>query len=229
MSMDPRQKLAEILREKGNGNLLRGWRRELDHDSSMHCGYMEFCQKAERLGYHEDVATLFAMDGDMSSLRFSTIGPDESRVLLAFKEWIKAKYGGPTEWLESFDPSGDGLSPDEFVRQCRSKGFTTSTEESISEELLQDLHAGIDLNICGLIHHDEIPFLELDPLVREQELFQLKQLKVEEERRRLTKSLEEGRAIAKKLSPAHRLAQRGWHERHYEHLPSVVMQKKSRG
>eukprot|EP00746_Dinoflagellata_sp_MGD_P163452 gnl/MRDRNA2_/MRDRNA2_91494_c0_seq1.p1 gnl/MRDRNA2_/MRDRNA2_91494_c0~~gnl/MRDRNA2_/MRDRNA2_91494_c0_seq1.p1 ORF type:complete len:781 (-),score=132.85 gnl/MRDRNA2_/MRDRNA2_91494_c0_seq1:157-2499(-) len=222
-----RKHLAERLLEKGFGNLLRGWRLELDPDSSLTCGYQEFCRAAEHIGFREDINALFAMDGDASTLNFGDIAPEEYRILSLFKEWIKVQFGGPTEWIEVFDPRSLGLSQEEFVKQCRYRGFNSYKGDTISDEALVVLFQGIDLNACGRLQCSEIPFLELDARVREQELFHIKQLKIEEERKRLTRMLEEGRALAKKLSPAHRLAQRPWLESHYAKMPSVVKQRRS--
>jgi hypothetical protein len=222
-----RKLLADLLQEKGSDNLLRGWRLELDPDSSLTCGYQEFCQAAEHIGFHGDISALFGLDGDNSTLNFGDIAPEESHVLCLFKEWIKVQFGGPTEWIEVFDPRSQGLPEEDFVELCKRRGFDTYKEETISDEALVTLFRGIDMNASGRIQYTEIPFLELDAHIREQELFHFKQLKVEEERSRLTRMLEDGRMMAKKLSPAHRLAQRPWLESHYAKMPSVVKQRRA--
>lgn len=219
--------LAQKLREKGSGSLLRGWRLELDPDSHLVCGYQEFCRAAEKVGYHEDIAPLFAKDGDNSTLNFSDVGPEEYRVICTFKEWIKKKFGGPSEWLEVFDPRAHGLSQEDFLRLCKQQGFPTWNGNSLSDATIRELFQGIDLNACGHIQFSEVPFLELDEHVRELELYQLRSLKMEEERSKLTSMLEEGRELAKKLSPAHRLALRPWQEHRYAKMPTVVKQKRA--
>jgi len=215
-----REKLRGILIERGNGYLLKGWRREFDPDGTLHVDFQGFCQAASSLHFDGNYHAYFASD-DMVMLE--ELVPEEGSLLQRFRQWVKKHFGGPAGMMTDYDRAAtkpeDAKVPQLlFLDGCRRKGF-----EAEDRELLEIYHA-CDVDDAGLVTYDEAIFLELDPRVREMDMFRLKHKAKEQHEKLLAHTYKE--ELKRKLPQKHRLKVRPWLLDQFESLPTVVCQRR---
>eukprot|EP00928_Gymnodinium_smaydae_P039133 TRINITY_DN26803_c0_g1_i1.p1 TRINITY_DN26803_c0_g1~~TRINITY_DN26803_c0_g1_i1.p1 ORF type:complete len:737 (-),score=154.55 TRINITY_DN26803_c0_g1_i1:148-2256(-) len=212
-----REELLSLLRQRGGGCLLRGWRQEIDPEGHLKAGYEAVSKAANRLGFSDDVHLLF--DGDSSGcLALETIDAEAVLLVGRFQAWLEARFGGPMQMYRSLDLQGYGrLTQRSFARESVAQGFEGTEEE------LRELFDSCDLDAQGFIAQDDVIFLNRDLRARDHELFNLKMSRRGQRQHLLADMYvqEQSRAVP----ASHRLAIRPWHAETYERLPKVVLEK----
>jgi len=208
-----RQRILNILHQRGGGSVLRGWRRELDPDGSLDLNYHEFVRSCARLGVDVDVMRLLSLDGQPSSLSLSELIPEEGGLVERFRQWLKEKFGGPIGMFTAFADDQNRFTKDMFIKRCRSHGFDATQKE------LLELYHFLDEDDQGSVTQDEVMFLEIDPHLRELEIFKYKMKSKHQQERMLAYVYwDDGR---RDFHPRHRLARRPWLAGNFEKLPAL--------
>jgi len=214
-----RERLYEILEEKGGGSILRGWRAVLDQDGVLKVGFKEFCKAMTTVGAMEvDAAGLFEQSDDQKFLHMELVAPVQASLLNRFREWVKKLFGGPAGMFTAFDIDGlEYIDRQGFVNGCKEGQFKGTVDD------YQELFNCLDFDSGGSVTTDEVMFLELDPLIRDQEMLKLK-MRSKFERQRLHAFLygEDNQMYP----PKHRRAQRPWLAGEFENLPVLVCQRR---
>lgn len=213
------RKVIRALEEKGNGSMLRGWRRELDPEGSLEVGFEDFCKSMATLGVQVDTDRLFNLDGSPDRVTLEDLAPDKAALINRFREWVKATFEGPIGMWEALVGASDGqMDKQAFAKGCKERRFKTNDND------LDILYACLDYDESGSVTQDEVMFLEADPLIREQELFKMK-MKSRSQRQRLLAYIyrDDGQRAP---STKHRRAQRPWMAETFEKLPAIVCEKR---
>lgn len=219
MAEEAISQLLDVLKNRGSGNVLRGWWRALDKDGSMDCSYAQFCKAAKNLGFVGDTGALLALDDDASSLTFAELCPQKSAVFEKFRKWVKDMYGGPEQMLVALDSEqADSVTKDRFMISVMQSGFQATQSE------IQELVDALDLSGTGRIGPDGFAYIETDNEQREYKFYQIRQAEKEKENSLLTDMFLESKRS--QLPPAHRLSQRPWQECLSSHLRALALQKK---
>jgi len=136
------------------GHLLKGWRTALDKDNSNCCNWHEFQEACRPLRASIDIAGAWlAFDEDLSG--FITLreidGPSHT-VLMDFKRWAEAEFGGVKSAFRVLDMDNSGeLTYREFRGACRNYGFQGDTKA---------LFESLDIGGERLLHVKEVAFLD---------------------------------------------------------------------
>mmetsp|Transcript_61491 Transcript_61491/g.159663 ORF Transcript_61491/g.159663 Transcript_61491/m.159663 type:complete len:710 (+) Transcript_61491:104-2233(+) len=215
-------RLRVVLAKRGNGSLLRGWRRELDTDGSLDVGFQEFCEAALRLGVSVDAEALFGADSP-DSLSLVGLAPAEGQLVERFRKWMTHTFGGPGEMFIAFEgPPEEGvdgkLPLEAFAEGCRTHGFQATAEE------LDQMFDLLDVDDVGWVALEDVMFLETDRKRREGAILKAK-LKHRREHETLLREVyreDHGRAVPCK----HRRAPRAWQAAAVERLPAVVQERR---
>jgi len=208
-------KLIAILKKRGAGSFLRGWRRELDADGSLEVGFQEFCEAASRIGFSGDARELFNRDGDPKNLSLEELAPAEGALISRFRAWVRDTFGGPVEMYSAFDVAGrTRLTCYMFTTSCRRYGFQASDDD------FKELFDYCNMNATGSISQEEVICLENDSSLRELAIFKAKRSQKEKHLKLMCWAYrEDGRRA---VSATHRLAQRPWLAENFEQLPMLV-------
>eukprot|EP00403_Amphidinium_massartii_P048930 CAMPEP_0178463440 /NCGR_PEP_ID=MMETSP0689_2-20121128/50334_1 /TAXON_ID=160604 /ORGANISM="Amphidinium massartii, Strain CS-259" /LENGTH=741 /DNA_ID=CAMNT_0020090323 /DNA_START=32 /DNA_END=2254 /DNA_ORIENTATION=- len=214
-----RDKLRTILIERGNGYVLKGWRREFDLDGTLTVDFQGFCQAAATIHFDGNYHAYFASE-DMVLL---DVVPEEGALMRRFRQWIKRHFGGPAGMMTDYDrsatkPEEARLSLALFVEGCRRNGFVAEEQE------LLELYHACDVDELGVVTYDEAIFLELDPRVREMDMFRLKHKAKDQHEKLLANTYKE--ELKRGLPQRHRLKVRPWLLDQFESLPTVVCQRR---
>mmetsp|Transcript_5868 Transcript_5868/g.11858 ORF Transcript_5868/g.11858 Transcript_5868/m.11858 type:complete len:795 (+) Transcript_5868:84-2468(+) len=215
---DCAQQVVSALRQRGGGELLRGWRRELDPDGLLEVHFKQFCQAAGRLGITGDVSVLFSLERDHQGLTLAELAPEEGLTMGRFKRWVKGKFGGPEKMFQVFDETGLGrLHEDPFMAACRKHGFDASDGD------IRDIFACCDVEGAKSLCDVDVLFLEADQQIRDVKRFKRRMDQKDQQQQLFMSAYEESCA----KPPRHRLAPRPWQAETFEsHLPAVVSQKR---
>lgn len=214
-----RARLIAVLRERGCGSLLRGWRRELDPDGSLDLGFQDFCRSVANLGGELDALRLFGIDGGNETLSLDELAAAEGALVERFREWVKNSFGGPVGMFAALDPSDDGqLSQETFVAGCRAHSFTASNAE------FSELWSLLDVDDAGTVAEQDVMFLEIDKQARELEIFRSKMRSAHQRQRLLAYVY--WHDSHKITNPTHRRACRPWLAENFEKLPALVSDKR---
>lgn len=214
---DDFQRLFEVLEKHGGGSVLRGWRLLLDQDGSLKVGIKDFAKVVADLSLQMDIARLVDSEKD-PSFYLIDLAPVQAGLLNRFREWVKKQFGGPAGMFTALDVDGlEYITREAFVSGCKDMKFKASLEE------FEELFNCLDFDSGGSVTMDEVMFLELDPVIRDQEMFKLK-MRSRFERQRL-------RAFAhcediQRYDAKHRRGQRGWLANEFENLPVLVVQRR---
>jgi len=214
--------LQELLAAKGDGCMIRGWRKELDPDGALEVNFPTFCASAKRMGYVGDSYVLFGLDQNHSSLTLTELHPQTGHLLDRFKLWVKDTFGSPQQMFSVFDTDALGhLDRDTFVYACREHGFVADGRD------LNMVYSSCDYGDVGTIIAEDVVFLEVDTKARENEQFKLKLRQMHEWKQQISKDyLHQVKSCSHSECPnvhaRHRLAPRPWQAHTFEALPSVV-------
>mmetsp|Transcript_89651 Transcript_89651/g.159228 ORF Transcript_89651/g.159228 Transcript_89651/m.159228 type:complete len:676 (-) Transcript_89651:115-2142(-) len=229
VSATVRDQLRELLVERGSGSLLRGWRAELDHDFHQRVRLEDLQRAVAHLGgIRSGEAALRVFFSESTSIGLlSLVDLDQTAAVLAtrFKRWA-ASLGNPRQVFFGDDKEGyksaKQLTEAEFIETCQRLDFNASHDE------LWELFGFCDVSEDGTIEPVDLIFLEPDTRIREKEEERLRMLRLgdQEEVSRLMADvfIEEKE---RKVSNKHRLAPRPWQAKDFEHLPQVIVEKKS--
>jgi len=227
---EDRRSIQEALRVSGKGSVLRGWRRELDHDGSLDCTFLQFCRATRRLDLPVvDVPRLFGEDSP-DSLTLEEVAPELGRLARSFREWTAAKFGGPAGLLEVFEANkGEGydgtLGRSDFVAGCKQHGFSVHGNRCRGAHL-EELFCMLDVEDTGVLTIEDVMFLDLDSKKRGEAMARRKHLVEVSYLKQITAVARE--EMSSKLPPLHRRAPREWHKAVYEQLPEVAQEKQRR-
>mmetsp|Transcript_36837 Transcript_36837/g.84885 ORF Transcript_36837/g.84885 Transcript_36837/m.84885 type:complete len:912 (+) Transcript_36837:142-2877(+) len=211
--------LIALLRQRGGGNLLRGWRCELDPNGAFEVSFQDFCEVAGSLGYQGNAFELFGQDQKGDTLSLSELSPDIGALVERFTQWVKATFGGPTKMFRSYKPEGKGeLCAEEFAELVKRDGFTCTEDE------FAELFSLCDIEHQGFFKKEDVLFLESDARTREMEIFKLRMQRKDQRQHDLASEYCKERD--KDMSATHRLAPRPWLVRKFEQLPMVLCQRR---
>jgi len=217
---DDRRVVCQALKERGNGSVLRGWRKELDPQGTFEIGFLDFCNATPKLGVAVDVPRLFGEDSP-DTLELVELAPTEGSLVNRFLEWMKEEFGGPGELyveIETLVGSDDGtLSRDGFVRGCKERGFAGEPEELI------EIFNLLDVLLCGKILLEDAMFMETDQERRTGAANKSKWKAQHQHQKVLLSAYRLD--VQSRLPKGHRMCQRMWHAASMERLPEIVSQK----
>jgi len=217
---DDRRVVCQALKERGNGSVLRGWRKELDPQGTFEIGFLDFCNATPKLGVAVDVPRLFGEDSP-DTLELVELAPAEGGLVKRFLEWMKEEFGGPGELyveIETLVGSDDGtLSRDGFVRGCKERGFAGEPEELI------EIFNLLDVLLCGKILLEDAMFMETDQERRTGAANKSKWKAQHQHQKVLLSAYRLD--VQSRLPKGHRMCQRMWHAASMERLPEIVSQK----
>eukprot|EP00929_Paragymnodinium_shiwhaense_P011619 TRINITY_DN1175_c0_g2_i1.p1 TRINITY_DN1175_c0_g2~~TRINITY_DN1175_c0_g2_i1.p1 ORF type:complete len:855 (-),score=212.00 TRINITY_DN1175_c0_g2_i1:231-2795(-) len=212
-TMDPKhKKLYQAVSEKGDGSVLRGWRRVFDPDALLFVKCPDFCLAVQSLIQDEDVIEPFAGDNEITLMRFA---PVQAAYLETFRNWVQYRFGGSLQMFSTFDEYNSGSITSKMFFECCYK-----YQCSLQEEQLSDVLAFMDGNEDNVLQPSEVVFLETDQEKRLQEIYLHKTQDQARTTNMRAKIYLENRN--KKVHPKHRLAERPWHASTFEQLPTVM-------
>jgi len=214
-----REKICTVLKGKGVGSVLRGWRQVLDPDGSLDVGFQEFCRNMAQFNIQIDIHRLFNLEGDPKSLPLSSLCPVHSELLQQFLQWVKDTFGATKAMFSAFDPNGEGrVTKKTFFGGCHEMGMAADDEDC------EELWGLVDSDNSGEVSHEEFLFLELDKDRREQEIAELR-MHSQHHRQRI-RAYCYWDDLQKIQNPVHRRAQRPWNAGNFENLPVLVCEKR---
>lgn len=213
-----RQKIFNALEERGNGSMLRGWRRELDPEGMLEIGFQDFCKCMANLGVQVDTGRLFSLDGVPDRVTIEDLAPVQAALINRFRDWVKANFDDPLAMFEAFAAGQGMINRESFVSGCKERRFKTTELE------LEELYRCLDYDETDSVTKDEVMFLEADTDIRAQTLFRLK-MKSRSQRQRLLAYVyrDDGQRAD---SNKHRRAQRPWMAETFEKLPAIICEKR---
>lgn len=214
-----RKRLYDVLKSKGNGSILRGWRQMLDKEGVLRVGFQDFCKAMANTGVQVDAVRLFQQDGMPQSFALEDLAPVEASLLQKFRQWVQNTFEGPSGMFAAFDPDNtECITREAFIENLKSRKFMAYEAD------VQELFNCLDFDNGGSVTMDEIIFLELDPVIRDQEIFKLKiRSKFERQRVRAYAHWEDGQRYP---SMKHRRSQRPWMAQAFENLPVFVCRRR---
>mmetsp|Transcript_67312 Transcript_67312/g.161380 ORF Transcript_67312/g.161380 Transcript_67312/m.161380 type:complete len:939 (+) Transcript_67312:149-2965(+) len=211
--------LIALLRQRGAGRLLRGWRCELDPNGVGEVSFQDFCEVAGSLGYQGNAMMLFGQDHKSDTLTLSELAPHIGALVERFATWVTETFGGPTKMVRSFMTDGKvELTSKEFEELVRGKGFQCTDEE------FAEIFSLCDLDNRGSLGKEDVLFLESDAATRQMEIFKLRMQRKDQRQHDLAQEYCKERD--KDMSATHRLAPRPWLVRKFEQLPMVLCQRR---
>lgn len=211
--------LIQMLRERGHGSVLRGWRRELDPDGTLEATFADFCRAAARMGFAGDTQELFGGDLSPRNLTLAEFTPHEGHLVDRFRHWVKNVFGGPLPMFAVLDPMQQNRVTFDDFKQLLTLHSFVSTETELNE-----LFSCADVDASGEIAREDAIFLETDPKERELETFKAKTNRKDHHQRFMAWAYIED--CRRDLPAAHRLAQRPWLADNFEKLPMLVCKRR---
>mmetsp|Transcript_22330 Transcript_22330/g.47595 ORF Transcript_22330/g.47595 Transcript_22330/m.47595 type:complete len:779 (+) Transcript_22330:216-2552(+) len=233
---EDRKRIVALLAQSGNGSFLRGWRKELDMDGSLDVDFPDFVQAAARLNYVGDMQLLFGGDEDCSNLSLDELSKYYGELMDRFKQWVRDEFGSPGKMFTAMDTEGKSkVARENFLSVCRERGFKEDEpgedEDKKAPKQLEEIYSCIDVSEAGCFTYEEAIFLEVDPKLREDELFKLKVGQTREWKLQMAAEYMERSKLRPpekfaEVSNKHRMAPRPWQDAMFEALPSVVYQRR---
>ncbi|CAE7884374.1 rab1D [Symbiodinium microadriaticum] len=224
-AVNVRDELCRLLRDRGGGSLLRGWRNELDPEFLQSVSRQDVVRAALSFGMQSSEDDLHRFTEQATSTGMLTVMDlDRQTAILAtrFKRW--AATHGPLRQLcfgadNVVAQLGKVVLQADFVAVCRRTGFDASDED------FTELYGLCDPSESG-IRPIDLLFLEPDPQVKEQEEQRLRILRMgqrEQKQHLMAEVFQEEKA--RQVSAKHRLAPRPWQAIDFEHLPKIVCER----
>eukprot|EP00928_Gymnodinium_smaydae_P087327 TRINITY_DN715_c0_g1_i1.p1 TRINITY_DN715_c0_g1~~TRINITY_DN715_c0_g1_i1.p1 ORF type:complete len:837 (-),score=243.89 TRINITY_DN715_c0_g1_i1:63-2573(-) len=161
-------RLKQMMREKGEGNITIAWRRYFDSDGDGSLSFMEFVDCLSELDYKGDTPALFVEIGNgAKELELWMLDPIGAEILDAFGDWCHERLGGPYEVFQYMDDDGsDSLSREEFCDGLEELGFFEhpGLPSSIDnkEGVAENLYPLLDKGGFGCVQAEQFLFLERD-------------------------------------------------------------------
>lgn len=214
-----RSRLLGLLRDRGTGSVLRGWRRELDPEGALEITSKTFVLAVVHLGIAVDCLGLCSLDEVPQSLALEELAPSEGALVRRFREWVKETYNGPAAMFHSWDRQNSGkIFREGFFANCRDLNLDVGPAE------MEELFCFLDTEDVGEITREDVLVLEANPLLRDMEMFNVKIRSMHQRQRLLALVyLDEER---KTTVPTNRRAHRPWLAAAFEKLPILVCQKR---
>lgn len=231
-----RANMRDLLYLWGQGSVLRGWRSELDPDGLTEVSFPNLCQAAARIAFTDDVLLLYGKDADLKPLTLDELIPELSPVFERFRTWVKSEHDGPFGFFDfcvRMCPPAPGTpagQPVDLRKACLTwGGFNRGLRSALAEKVhgfqCTDAEARELFGICDPfdareLTRDDVVFLEMDPQVRDYELYKIKTRYRDQNVRLLTDFYSSERE--RQVPSWHRLAPRAWNASHFETLPTVM-------
>eukprot|EP00927_Polykrikos_kofoidii_P049290 TRINITY_DN43368_c0_g1_i1.p1 TRINITY_DN43368_c0_g1~~TRINITY_DN43368_c0_g1_i1.p1 ORF type:complete len:807 (-),score=89.01 TRINITY_DN43368_c0_g1_i1:237-2657(-) len=220
---EDQEALVDLLRERGFGSIIRGWRRDFDPDGLMEVDFYDYVKAASRLGFCGDPILLFGTDGNHKTLQFRELAPNEGRIISLFSSWVTETFGSHQAFYAAMDTSKTRrISRAGFHASCRLLKFDATDEE------LDVVFDCSDFNDFGSATVEDFIFAEMDPVAKSQELYKAKVGQIRQWKliagQEYVDHMKKQQTNNSKLPQKHRLAPRPWLAKTFESMPTVISQ-----